>query len=80
MSRARRASFMETIAAGFITLAAFYPVSYYLGDATEDFFSGLNLFRYYLAHFGEFFLIIMGGGALLGAVSSFWAVRRYLNV
>lgn len=68
------------IAAGVITLAAFYPVSYYLGDATENFFSGLNLFRYYLAHFGEFFLIIMGGGVILGAVSSFWAVRRYLNV
>lgn len=68
------------IVAGVITLAAFYPVSYYLGDATANFFSGLNLFRYYLAHFGEFFLIIMGGGVILGAVSSFWAVRRYLNV
>ena len=68
------------IAAGLITLAAFYPITYYLGDATENFFSGLNLFRYYLAHFGEFFLIIMGGGVILGAVSSFSAVRRYLNV
>lgn len=67
-------------AAGFITLALLYPVTYYLGDATADFFSGLNLFRYYIAHFGEFFIIIMGGGVLLGAVSSFLAVRRYLNV
>src|SRR3989338_5701932 len=63
-----------------LTLALFFPLTYYLGDSTEAFFSGLNLFRYYLAHFGEFFLIVVGSGIALGAVSSFWAVRRYLNV
>lgn len=68
------------VSAAFITLAAFYPVTYYLGSATENFFGGLNVFRYYLEHFGEFFLIIGGAGIVLGAVSSFWAVRRYLNV
>ena len=68
------------ITASLITLALFYPLTYYLGDATERFFSGLNLFRYYLAHFGEFFLIIAGSGIVLGAVSSFLALRRYLNV
>lgn len=67
-------------AAALLTLAVFYPVTYYLGDAAENFFSGLNLFRYYLAHFGQFFAIIGGSGIVLGAVSSFWAVRRYLNV
>ncbi|TSC57958.1 MAG: Cell division protein FtsX [Parcubacteria group bacterium Greene0416_79] len=66
--------------AAILTLVAFYPLAYYLGDATEQFLSGLNLFRYYLAHFGEFFLIIVGSGVGLGAFSSFWAVRRYLNV
>ena len=68
------------ITASLITLALFYPITYYLGDSTEDFFSGLNLFRYYLSHFGEFFLIIAGSGIVLGAISSFLAVRRYLNV
>lgn len=68
------------VSAAIITLALFYPLTYYLGSATEDFFSGLNLFRYYLAHFGEFFLIIAGSGVVLGAISSFLAVRRYLNV
>ena len=63
-----------------LTLALFYPLTYYLGDSTESFFSGLNLFRYYLSHFGEFFLIIAGSGIVLGAFSSFLAVRRYLNV
>ena len=74
------AGILYGIAASLITLALFYPLTYYLGDATERFFSGLNLFRYYLAHFGEFFLIIAGSGVVLGAISSFLAVRRYLNV
>ena len=68
------------ITASLITLALFYPITYYLGDSTEDFFSGLNLFRYYLSHFGAFFLIIAVSGIVLGAISSFLAVRRYLNV
>ena len=68
------------VIAGVLTLAAFYPLSYYLGGATENFFSGLNLFRYYLAHFGEFFLIIMVAGICLGAVGSFFATSRYLKI
>ncbi len=68
------------VVSSLLTLALFYPLTYYLGDSTENFFSGLNLFRYYLSHFGEFFLIIVGSGIVLGAISSFLAVRRYLNV
>ncbi|KKW10639.1 MAG: hypothetical protein UY50_C0029G0011 [Parcubacteria group bacterium GW2011_GWA2_49_9] len=68
------------VVSALLTLALLYPLTYYLGDSTEAFFSGLNLFRYYLAHFGEFFLIIAGSGIALGAIASFFAVRRYLNV
>lgn len=68
------------VVSSLLTLALFYPLTYYLGDSTENFFSGLNLFRYYLSHFSEFFLIIVGSGVVLGAISSFLAVRRYLNV
>lgn len=74
------AGILYGVVSALITLAAFYPLSFYLGDATASFFSGLNVFRYYLNHFGEFFLIIAGSGSVLGALSSFWAVRRYLNV
>ncbi len=68
------------VVAAFITLAAFYPLTYYLGGATENFFSGLNLFRYYLAHFAEFFVIIAGAGVGLGAVGRFFATGRYLKI
>lgn len=68
------------VVSSLLTLALFYPLTYYLGDSTENFFSGLNLFKYYLLHFGEFVLIIVGSGIVLGAISSYLAVRRYLNV
>ena len=64
------------LVAGLITLILLYPVSYWLGDVTLNFFNGFAIFPYYLAHFGEFFGIIMGSGVLLGAVSSYAAVRQ----
>lgn len=38
------------------------------------------LFKYYVANFGQILSIILGSGIVLGAVSSYLAVRRYLNV
>jgi len=66
--------------AGVVTLAIFYPVTWWLGSATESFFGSINIFTYYLSHFPLFFLLIIGTGVVLGAFSSFLAVRRYLNI
>ena len=66
--------------AGLLTLLLFYPLTYYLGKSTTDFFGGINIFTYYLAHFPVFFLIMVGTGVVLGAVASFLAVRRYLRI
>lgn len=68
------------IASSILTLIVYYPLTYYAGGATENFFSGLNVFRYYLEHLGKFFGLIAGTGVALGAVSSYWAVRRYLTI
>jgi cell division transport system permease protein len=38
------------------------------------------LFSYYVGNFRTIFSVIMGSGIILGAVSSYMAVRRYLNV
>lgn len=38
------------------------------------------LFGYYVSNFKTIFAIILGSGVVLGAVSSYMAVRRYLNV
>ncbi|MEK7612650.1 MAG: permease-like cell division protein FtsX [Patescibacteria group bacterium] len=66
--------------AGFVTLLLFYPLTYWIGQSTADFFGGVNVFSYYLRHFLTFFLIIVGTGVLLGAIASFLAVRRYLRI
>ena len=66
--------------AGVITLVLFYPLTWWLGKSTVNFFGGMNVFSYYLSHFPLFFLIIVGSGVVLGAVASFLAVRRYLKI
>ena len=68
------------LVAGLVTLLIFYPLTWWLGGATGNFFGGVNIFTYYLSHFFYFFLIIVGTGVLLGAVASFLAVRRYLKI
>lgn len=67
------------LVAGIITLILFYPITFWLGGVTEGFFIGLNVFQYYLANFGQIFLIIITSGIAIGAISSYLAVMRYLN-
>ncbi|MFZ3019958.1 MAG: permease-like cell division protein FtsX [Minisyncoccia bacterium] len=74
------AGVMYGAVAAIITLVMFFPITFWLGGATQNFFIGLNIFTYYLKNFGEFFLILVGAGALIGAVSSIFATRKYLKV
>lgn len=71
---------MYGIFSAIISLILFYPVTLWLGKTTERFFGGINLFSYYVGNFGEVFLVIVGVGVALGAVSSFLAVRKYLKI
>ncbi len=66
--------------AGVVTLLVFYPITYWIGGATETFFIGLNLFEYYTSNFGQIFLIIVSSGIAIGAISSYLAVRKYLRI
>src|SRR3569623_977223 len=66
--------------AGIVPLLLFYPLAWWLGSATQQFFGGINVFNYYLANFPFFFLVIVGSGVVLGAVASYLAVRRYLHI
>ena len=71
---------MYGLVAGIITLIVFLPITYWLQDKAATFFNGVNLWNYYISNMGQMILIIAGTGILLGAVSSYFAVRRYLNV
>ncbi len=71
---------MYGVFASIISVVLFYPVTMWLGDTSENFFGGINLFDYYITNFVEIFLIILAVGIFLGVSSSFMAVRRYLKV
>ncbi len=71
---------MYGVISSIITMVLFYPLTIWLGPMTENFFSGVNLFKYYISNFGQIFLLLLFIGATLGAISSFIAVRRYLKV
>ncbi len=66
------------IVATIVILIIFAPATAWLGKHMTDFL-GINMYNYYLSNFFQIFAIILLSGILLGVVSSFLAVRRYLN-
>jgi cell division transport system permease protein len=68
------------VVAGLITLLLFLPITYWLGSATANFFSGFNIFSYYVRNLLEMAAIILFAGTIIGAVSSLLAIRKYLKV
>ncbi len=65
--------------AGILTLAVAYPVTYWIGNLTVNFLSGVSIHAYYISHFPQIFVLIISSGIILGAVSSYLAVRKYLT-
>jgi cell division transport system permease protein len=57
----------------------FYPVLIGLGPTSELLFGSFDSFDYYTRNFIVFFAVLMGVGIVLGALSSYLAVRRYLR-
>ena len=66
------------IIATIITLLLFWPATAWLGRNMTDFL-GMNIYNYYKSNFFEIFAIVLFSGILLGMVSSFLAIRKYLN-
>ncbi len=70
---------MYGLVSGVLALLLVYPVTLYLGPATESFF-GFNIFNHFVNNFGDLFGILIGSGIVLGITSSTLAVARYLRV
>jgi len=66
------------IIATVITLIIFWPITAYLGANMTNFL-GLNIYDYYISNLFQISVIILLSGVLLGMISSFIAIRRYLN-
>ncbi len=81
---------MYGIVSGIITLVIMSACAYWGDmavlklagvDVAENFHLIVNvLSSYFMANFGQIFLLIMGAGVILGGLSSYVAARRYLKV
>jgi cell division transport system permease protein len=81
---------MYGILSGILTLIVLGAFAYYADLAimkfsgvqgAKDFELLVNVFTsYFMQNFGQIFFIIMGAGIILGGISSYMAVRRYLRV
>lgn len=67
------------LAAGLITFLVFYPVLWYLSPKLFAYLSGVDLFQFYRTNFFWLLLTQVAVGVVLGAASSFIAIRKHLK-
>jgi cell division transport system permease protein len=68
------------IFAALIGLLIFSLICWGISPKIETFFSGLNIFQFFLTNFWQITLIQFSTGILLGVISSAIATRKYLKV
>ncbi|MEI6280993.1 MAG: permease-like cell division protein FtsX [bacterium] len=66
------------VIATIVTMLVFWPAAGWLGRNMTDFL-GINMYDYYLSSFFQIFTILLLSGIILGIISSFLAIRKYLN-
>ncbi len=71
---------LSGVIASLVALILLYPATIWVTDTTVGVYGGVNLFAYYQDQFGVLFLILLGSGIVLGLISSFLAIRKYLKV
>ena len=67
------------IASGLFVLMVLYPLAAWLAEPSEQFFGNFNTLTYVTDNIFMIVGAIIGTGILLGAVSSYGAVHRYLR-
>lgn len=70
---------MYGLASAIIVIIVFFPATYWVSQATTDYFGGINIFHYFLSNFWQMFFLLVLVGIFLGMISSFIAVRRHLK-
>jgi len=73
------AGILYGIISGAIVLLLLYPITVALGPGSQEFLGTFNVFSYFIGSFAYFVLVVMGSGIVLGALSSYLAIRRYLQ-
>lgn len=67
------------IIAAITTVVVLYPIFYFLSPKLSGFLPIENIFVYFQSNLLSFFLLLLGVGIILGTLSSFIAVRKYLK-
>jgi len=62
-----------------IILVMFALITFFVNYYYGSYFIGFNLFEYYITNFLKIFMVLFGSGIILGALSSYLAVRKYLR-
>lgn len=68
-----------SIAAAAVTFL-FFPLTWLVSPKLTLLVPNFNMFQYFLTNFFEFFAVMLIAGIGLGTVSSFIAIRRYLEI
>lgn len=66
------------VLASLITILIFWPITKWVGNNMTNFL-GIDLYDYFLSNILPIFLMLFVSGVLLGIISSFFAIRKYLN-
>jgi len=74
------ACILAGVIAAVVATVLFRPVTWYAGQTLTTWLGGFDLFTYYLAEFLPIFGTLIGAGIVLGGISSYFAVRRYLKI
>ena len=71
---------MYGVVSALLALLIFYPTALWGNELTANFFGSSGSFTYFLNNFGELFVVLMLAGIALGGISSYIAVRKYLDI
>ena len=63
-----------------VTAAIFYPTIFFVYPKVESLMPGVSLISYFKTNMFQFLFLVFFVGVLLGVVSSFVAIRRFLKV
>jgi len=61
------------------TIILIFPILYFISPKITNFLPEVDLFYFYQVNFWQFLILLFGVGILIGGVSSFIAIRRYLR-
>lgn len=71
---------MYGIIGAIITIILLIPTTYWAGPYTEALGTGINVFNYFLRNIIPIGLILVASGFVIGGLSSYLAIKKYLKI